>query len=90
VAAYADINQHDYQAAYSLGLGNPQPGESLQEYAAGYAGTASVAVTIDAVDGDIVSVSLDATQTDGTHQTFSGTYTISGGHITGASIQQTN
>jgi hypothetical protein len=90
MAAYAAINRKDYQTAYSLGLGDPQPGETLQEYAAGYADTDSVAVTITGVQGDTVEVSLDATQTDGTHQTFAGTYTVSGGQITGASIQQTN
>jgi hypothetical protein len=90
LAAYAAINRKDYQTAYSLGLGDPQPGESLQQYAAGYADTDNVTVTITAVQGDTVTVSLDATQTDGTQQTFSGTYTVSGGHITGASIQQAN
>jgi hypothetical protein len=90
LAAYAAINRHDYQTAYSMGLGDPQPGESLQQYSAGYADTASVMVTITGVQGDIVSVLLDATQTDGTHQTFEGTYTVSGDHITGASIQQTS
>lgn len=88
--AYAAINRHDYQAAYSLGLGDPQPGESLQQYSAGYADTASVTVTITAVQGNIVKVLLDAMQTDGTHQTFTGTYTVSAGHITDASIQRTS
>ena len=88
LAAYTDINRHDYQAAYALGLGDPQPSESLQEYAAGYADTAHVAVTITTVVADTVWVSINATQTDGTHQIFSGTYTVSGGHITGAQVRQ--
>jgi hypothetical protein len=88
LAAYADINRHDYRAAYALGLGNPQPSESLQEYAAGYADTARVAVTITTVVADTVWVSINATQTDGSHQIFSGTYTVSAGHITGAQVQQ--
>jgi hypothetical protein len=90
LAAYADINQQDYQGAYSLGLGDPQPGESLRQYAAGYADTVSVAVTVTGVQGDTVDVSLDTTQSDGSQQTFAGTYTVSGGHITGASIQETS
>jgi hypothetical protein len=89
-AAYAAINAHDYQEAYSLGLGDPAPGESLQQYAAGYAETASVAVTIVAVQGNTVTVTLNATLTDGTQQTFAGSYTVSGGRITGASMQQTS
>lgn len=90
IAAYAAINRHDYQTAYSLGLGEPQPGETLQQYAAGYATTAKVTVTITQVQGDTVTVSLNALQTDGTEKRFSGTYTISGGRITGSQIQQTS
>jgi hypothetical protein len=90
LAAYAAINRHDYQTAYSLGLGDPQPGESLQEYAAGYATTTSVTVTITGVEGDTVTVSLNAVQTNGAKDTFSGTYTVSGSHITDAQIHQTS
>jgi hypothetical protein len=88
LAAYAAINRHDYQTAYSLGLGDPQPGESLKEYAAGYATTTTVTVTITGVEGDTVTVSLNAMQTNGAEDTFSGTYTVSGGHITDAQIHQ--
>jgi hypothetical protein len=90
LSAYAAINQQDYQTAYSLGLGDPPAGESLQQYAAGYADTVSVTVTITAVQDGVVTVNLDALHTDGTHHTFAGTYTVSGGQITDASIQPTN
>jgi hypothetical protein len=88
LAAYADINRHDYQDAYNLGLA--QNGESYSTFAQGYGTTQSDTVTITGVNGDVVSVSLLAVSTSGTQHTYSGTYTVSGGVITGASLQQVN
>jgi hypothetical protein len=88
LAAYADINRHDYQGAYNLGLA--QNGQSYSTFAQGYSTTQSDTVTVTGVSGDIVSVSLLAVSTDGTQRTYSGTYTVSGGSITGASLQQVN
>ena len=90
LAAYADINRHDYAAAFAIGLGNPQPDESLQQYAAGYAYTASVAVTVTQVQGNTVWVTLHATQTNGTQQEFMGWYAVADNHITSADIGQTD
>jgi hypothetical protein len=88
LAAYAAINRHDYRTAYSIGLG--VAGQSYSSYVAGYQSTAHVDVTITGVEGDTVGVTLAATQTNGSTKTFAGTYTVSGGHITGAQIQPTN
>lgn len=85
-AAYAAINNGDYQSAYQLGLG--RPGQSYTDFAAGYADTASVSVRIVAVDGDTVSVELSAIRNDGTQHSYSGTYTVSGGVIADSDIQQ--
>ncbi|MCX5425486.1 hypothetical protein [Streptomyces sp. NBC_00078] len=54
----------------------------------GFEGTASDAVTVISVAGDRVEIELDATQTDGTHRYFAGTYTVRGGVIVAASIQR--
>lgn len=88
VTAYADLNRHDYRSAYDLGLG--RNGQNYQAFVEGYATTASDAVTVTGVDGDVVSVSLVAVRTDGTRHTYTGTYTVTGGVITGADIQQVN
>lgn len=88
LTAYADINRHDYQDAYNLGLA--QNGESYSTFAQGYSTTQSDTVTVTGVNGDVVSVSLLAVSTSGTQHTYSGTYTVSGGVITGASLQQVN
>jgi hypothetical protein len=88
LAAYADINKHDYQDAYNLGLA--QNGESLQTFTDGYSTTQSDTVTVTGVSGGIVGVTLLAVSTDGSQHTYSGTYTVSGGIITGADLQQVN
>ena len=84
-AYYADINAHDYQGAWALGGKNLD--QSYQDFAAGFATTASDTVTVDAVHGDTVSVDLDALQTDGSHRHFSGTYTVVDGVIVSGHIQ---
>jgi hypothetical protein len=83
--AYRAINQHDYRLAYSLGLA--AAGQSYADFAAGYQGTASVTLTVESTQGNTVMVTLTATQQDGIQQLYSGTYTVSGGHITSAQIQ---
>lgn len=88
LAAYADINRHDYQDAYNLGLA--QNGQDYSTFVQGYSTTQSDTITVTGVNGDVVSVSLLAVRTDGTQSTYSGTYTVSGGLITGASLQQVN
>lgn len=88
LAAYDDVNRHDYQDAYNLGLA--RNGESYQSFVEGYSTTQTDTVTVTGVSGGVVSVSLLAVSTDGSQHTYSGTYTVTGGYITGADLQQVN
>ena len=88
LTAYDDVNRHDYQDAYNLGLA--RNGETYQSFVEGYSTTQTDTVTVTGVSGDVVSVSLLAVSTDGSQHTYSGTYTVTGGHITGADLQQVN
>jgi hypothetical protein len=85
-AYFAAINAHDYEQAWSLGGDNL--GESYAQFAAGYADTVSTTVTVLSTSGNAVNVAFSATQTDGSQQEFTGTYTVSGQAITGASVTQ--
>jgi hypothetical protein len=85
-AAYADVNRHDYQDAFNLGLA--QNGETYQTFVAGFSSTQSDTVTVESVDGDVVTVALLAVSTDGSETEYAGTYTVSGGVITAADLQQ--
>lgn len=83
-AYYAAINAGDYRTAWNLGGDNLD--DSYQHYVSGFSGTANDTISITGVEGDTVSVVLDALQSDGSDRTYAGTYTVSGGQITGASI----
>jgi len=86
VTAYFDaINAGDFPRAWELGGRNLQQG-SYESFRNSFAGTADESVTVTSVDGDSVGVELDATQTDGTHRYFSGTYTVRDGAIVAADI----
>jgi hypothetical protein len=82
--AYNAIDHRDYRLAFSLGLA--EPGQSYASFVAGYKQTASVTVTVNDVSGGVVNVILEATQKDGTEDTYSGTYTVSSNHIVNAQI----
>lgn len=86
-AAYAAVNRRDYATAYALGL--DVSGEPYATFVQGFSGTAHDALTIVGVAGGTVTVTLAATNKDGSEQTFAGTYTVSDGHITGADMEQT-
>ena len=60
---------------------------SYNSFVQGFAGTSSDTVSIVSVNGDTVTVTLDAAQTDGTHKYFAGTYTVRNGVIVAANIQ---
>lgn len=86
VQAYFDaINAGDYRRAWELGGKNLQEG-SYSSFVQGFEDTAHDSVTIVSVVGDTVEVELDATQTDGTHRYFAGTYTVRNGVIVAADI----
>lgn len=82
---FAAINAGNYALAWSLGGVNIQQG-SYDSFVQGFASTTSDNVTIVSASGDTVAVQLDATQTDGTHKYFAGTYTVKGGVIVAADI----
>ena len=87
VQAYiAAINQHNYPRAWDLGGKNT--GKSYNAFASGFNGTASDQLTIVSVSGDIVTVQLAATQTNGSVDDYQGTYTVVDGVITQSDIQR--
>jgi len=86
-AYFAAINAGDYKRAWELGGNNVTPGP-YSSFVKEFEGTASDSVTVISVAGDRVEIELDATQTDGTHRYFAGTYTVRGGVIVAANIQR--
>jgi serine/threonine protein kinase len=84
-AYFAAINDHDYGKAWDLGGKNT--GSSYSKFKSGFSDTARDDLTVVSVAGDVVSVRLDATQTDGSVHHFQGTYTVSNGVITQSQIQ---
>ena len=87
VRAYiAAINGHDYARAWSLGGQNA--GESYSGFVSGFSTTATDTLTVVSVSGDVVTARLTAVQTDGTVDTYQGTYTVHHGVIVGFDILQ--
>ena len=82
---FAAINARDYSLAWSLGGKNIEQG-SYNSFVQGFAGTSFDNVTVVSTSGDTVAVQLDATQTDGTHKYFAGTYTVENGTIVAADV----
>lgn len=85
-AYFAAINAQNYAAAWTLG--GDHLGQSYAQFVSGFADTATDSVQILSTSGATVSINLDATQTDGSQQQFTGTYTVSGQAISGASVSQ--
>ncbi|MEV8017098.1 excalibur calcium-binding domain-containing protein [Streptomyces sp. NPDC086554] len=83
---FAAINAQDYRRAWDLGGKNLS--DSYEAFVKGFAGTAHDTVHILHMDGDTVSVRLEATQTDGSVRVFEGTYTVHGGTIIGADLRE--
>ena len=87
VRAYiAAINHHHYRRAWRL-RGRPAA-TTYEAFTQGFGATAKDVLFILGVSGDVVSVRLDAQQTDGSVKTYQGTYTVQGGAITAANIRQ--
>jgi hypothetical protein len=86
---YQDLNAHNYQAAWKLGGSNLSGGSGYSTWAAGYATTASISASTAQTNHHTVSVSITATQTDGSVKTYAGTYTVAHGAIVAANITQT-
>jgi transcriptional regulator with XRE-family HTH domain len=87
VRAYvAAINGHHYARAWRLGGRNA--GGSYADFVSGFSGTAKDTLTIVSVSGDVVTARLNAQQTDGTADTYQGTYTVQHGVIIGFDVVQ--
>jgi len=86
LAYFSAINQHQYATAWRL------VGERgvFSTFEAGFSGTEHDSVTIDSTNGDVVTASLAATQSDGSVKAYYGTYTVINGVITATDVQQTN
>jgi serine/threonine protein kinase len=84
-AYIAAINAHDYAKAWNLGGKNT--GSSYSAFVNGFNGTAKDNLTVLSVAGDVVTVRLAATQTNGSVKSYQGTYTVVGGVITQSRIQ---
>ena len=87
VRAYYDaINAHHYRTAWNLGGKRFSP--TYSSFVAAFAGTAHDRLQILRVSGPTVAVRLEAAQDSGAVKVYSGTYQVSGGVITGASMRQ--
>jgi Protein kinase domain len=86
-AYFRALNNKNYARAWELDTVVHQ-NQDYQQFVTGYSYTRSTAVTILGINGNVVSVHLVATQTDGTVKTYQGTYTVTNGVITTAHILQ--
>jgi serine/threonine protein kinase len=87
VEAYiAAINSHDYAKAWHL-LGGQTTSSAYSAFVTGFNGTAKDNLTVLSVAGNVVTVRLAATQTNGSVKSYQGTYTVVGGVITQSHIQ---
>jgi hypothetical protein len=88
VRAYvAAINGHHYARAWRLGGRNT--GGSYPQFASGFGTTARDTLTIVSASGDVVTARITAHETDGTVNTYQGTYTVDNGVIIGFDVLQT-
>jgi serine/threonine protein kinase len=81
---FDDINLGRYLRAWEL----TTKATPYATFAAGYAGTAHDALTIESVSGNVVTARLAAEQDDGTVKHYEGTYTVTNGVISSADVQQ--
>jgi len=87
VRAYvAAINGHRYARAWRLGGRNT--GGSYPQFVSGFGTTARDALTIVSVSRHAVTARITAHQTDGTVDTYQGTYTVDNGVIVGFDVLQ--
>ncbi|MFC9878206.1 hypothetical protein ACFVJW_01055 [Streptomyces libani] len=86
-AYFQAINNGEYVAAWALG-GKHITGQPYDYFVRTFSDTARDDVTVRSVVGNNVEVELDATQTDGTHRYFAGTYTVRDGVIVAARIHR--
>jgi hypothetical protein len=83
---FSDINNRRYLAAWQL---TPEK-EPFEKFRAGFAGTTQDTVNIESVNGNVVTVTLIALQANGSVKNYAGTYTVTNGIISSASVRQTS
>ncbi|WP_410578661.1 hypothetical protein [Amycolatopsis sp. lyj-108] len=88
IAYYDALNRRDFPTAWNLGGQRLAKGGAYASYVKGFATTSWAALTVTGESGNTVHVHLSARQTDGSLRTFSGSYTVSGGAITGANMKR--
>jgi hypothetical protein len=86
---YNDINNNRYAEAWRL---TSQTGGAVgfAKFKAGYSRTAHDTLTVESVNGNVVTFTLAAQQTNGTVKQFAGTYTVTNGIISSATVKQVN
>lgn len=85
-AYFAAINSGNYAEAWRLGGRHVEP--SYSRFVSGFKTTASVAVEILSVSGNVVTARLDTVETDGTGKSFQGEYTVNNGVITAFHVHE--
>jgi hypothetical protein len=85
-AYFTAINRHRYREAWRLG--GHVSSATYAEFASGLGTTAKDTLIVLSVNEDTVTARLVAVQTDGSVRTYQGTYMVSDGVITQASVQQ--
>jgi hypothetical protein len=86
-AYFRALNNKNYARAWELDTVVHQ-NQDYQQFVTGYSDTQNSTVTILGTSGNVVTVHLVATQTDGAVKTYQGTYTVTNGVITVAHILQ--
>ncbi len=79
---FFDINHRHFQAAWNLTEKNGQ----FTTFRDGFAGTRHDTVKVIGVNGNVVTATLHAVQTDGTVKVFEGTYTVTNGVISSSNV----
>ena len=85
----SDLNDGDYADAWDLGGDNLNDGSGYDAWVAGYSTTTSMSWSPENLGNGVVAVNLIAYQTDGSTNTYTGTYKVSNGVIISADLPQT-
>ncbi|SEB75974.1 hypothetical protein SAMN06272775_6681 [Streptomyces sp. 2323.1] len=86
-AYFAAINNDEFEAAWALG-GKNTSGRPYDSFVTANQGTDQNVVTVDSVAGNKVTVTYDLTLINGSHQRFTGTYTVQDGVIVTADVHR--
>ncbi|MCF3171864.1 hypothetical protein IPZ61_00670 [Streptomyces sioyaensis] len=86
-AYFTAINNDEFEAAWALG-GKNTSGQPYDSFVTANQGTDQNVVTVESVAGDKVTVTYDLTLINGSHQRFTGTYTVQDGVIVTAEVHR--